>query len=155
MKKSPLSRRLLGVLGVIGLAACTGIPEPRPMESNVLSREAIDAAMAGRVDFVRHVKPVLENKCVMCHNRRSLPGYMSLENRREAKRTGALGSFIVSGQPEHSLLIAKVHGGYPGMKTMPVAGLRLTSEENAILTKWVKEGASWPTGAAGTLRSAH
>jgi len=97
MKKSPLSRRVLAVLGVMSLAACTGIPdsETGPMATNVLSREAIDAAMAGRVDFVRHVKPVLESKCVMCHNRRALPGYMSLENRREAKRTGALGSFIV------------------------------------------------------------
>ena len=40
------------------------------------------------------------------------------------------------------------------MRAMPAAGMRLTSEEKAILTKWVKEGASWPPGAAGTLRIA-
>ncbi len=137
----------------MGLAACTGTPdsETKPMGDHVLSRKAMDEAMAGKVDFVRHVKPVLEGKCAMCHNRRSLPGHMSLENRREAKRTGALGSFIVSGHPEHSLLIAKVEGGYPEMSAMPVVGMRLTTEERAVLVKWVKEGASWPSGASGTL----
>ena len=135
------------------MAACAGTPDPgaRPKGDNVLSRKAIDDAMAGKVDFVRHVKPVLESKCAMCHNRRTLPGYMSLENRREAKRTGALGSFIISGHPEHSLLMAKVEGGYPEMRAMPAAGTRLTAEERAVLVKWIKEGASWPAGASGTL----
>lgn len=155
MKKSSFSRCVLGALTVIGLAACAGVSdsETQPMGENVLSAKAINAAMTGRVNFVEHVKPVLENKCVMCHNHRSLPGYMSLENRREAKRTGALGSFIVSGHPEHSLLLAKVEGGYPAISTMPVVGMRMTAEERAILTKWVKEGAPWPAGAAGTLHT--
>ncbi len=154
MKKSTCFRSALGVVIVISLAACAEVPESEtsPMGDNVLSRKAINAAMEGSVDFVGHVKPVLENKCVMCHNHRALPGHMSLENRREAKRTGALGSFIVSGHPEHSLLIAKVEGGYPAISTMPVVGMRMTAEERAILIKWVKEGAPWPAGAAGTLQ---
>ncbi len=92
---------------------------------------------------------------VLCHNRRSLPGHMSLESRLEAKRTGALGSFIVPGHPEHSLLIANVEGDCPEMSAMPVLGARLTAEERAILVKWVKEGTSWPAGAAGTLNIVH
>ena len=34
---------------------------------------------------------------------------------------------------------------------MPAVGERLTKDEYAILNKWVKEGANWPAGAAGTL----
>ncbi|MDB6138246.1 MAG: Planctomycete cytochrome [Verrucomicrobiaceae bacterium] len=157
MKKHSFSRRALGVLATIGLAACATVPESetKPAGTNVLSRKAINTAMKGRVDFVRHVKPILENKCVMCHNRRAMLGYMSLENQKEAKRTGALGSFIVSGHPEHSLLIAKVAGGYPMISSMPIVGMQTTAEERTILTKWVKEGAPWPAGASGTLRIPH
>jgi hypothetical protein len=79
---------------------------------------------------------------------------MSLENRQEAKRTGALGSFIIPKHPEHSLLMAKASGSYSTLSAMPVVGMRLTAEETEILTKWIKEGASWPAGAAGTLRIA-
>jgi uncharacterized membrane protein len=147
-------RHVLSVAGMICLAACVSPPvsDTVPAGDNVLSRKVMRAAMAGKVDFVRHVKPVLESKCVRCHNRQALPGYMSLENREQAKRTGALGSFIISGHPEHSLLLAKVEGGYPALSTMPERGRPVTPEEQAILTKWIKEGAAWPAGAAGTLQ---
>ena len=121
----------------------------------MLDDQAIHAAMTGRVSFTKHVKPVLEDKCAICHNHRSMPGHMSLESRKEAKRTGALGSFIISGHPEHSLLIAKADGGTMATGPMPVVGMRLTTEERAILIKWVKEGATWPPGPAGTLSLRH
>ena len=76
---------------------------------------------------------------------------MSLENRSEAKRTGALGSFITSHHPEHSLLLAKASGTYSTISALPVGGMRMTPDELEVLTKWIKEGASWPAGAAGTL----
>lgn len=136
------------------LAACATPPDPetKPMGENVLSKEAIKAARTSPVDFVAHVKPVLERKCVMCHNRKALKGHMSLENRKEAMRSGALGAYIVPGHPENSLLIANVHSAHQNVSVMPAVGERLTQEEYAILTKWVKEGASWPSGAAGTLK---
>lgn len=121
------------------------------MGENVLSKKEIKAAKSRPVDFVAHVKPVLERKCVMCHNHQALPGHMSLENRAQARRSGALGAYIVPGQPESSLLIANVHSAHQNISVMPAVGERLTQDEYAILTKWVKEGANWPAGAAGTL----
>ena len=151
------SFRVACVSGLFGIAACAPVSESetRPAGENVLSSSAIREARSAKVDFAAHVKPILEARCVVCHNRRALPGYMSLENRTEAKRTGALGSFIISGHPEHSLLIAKLQGGYPSMSTMPVVGVQLTPDELAILTRWVKQGAPWPAGAAGSLRIIH
>lgn len=136
------------------LAACATPPDPdtKPMGENVLSKEAIKAARTSPVDFVAHVKPVLERKCVMCHNRKALKGHMSLENRKEAMRSGALGAYIVPGHPENSLLIANVNSAHQNVSVMPAVGERLTQDEYAILTKWVKEGANWPSGAAGTLK---
>ena len=79
---------------VLLLAACTAPvdSETKPLGENVLSKEQIHAAKHGPVDFLTQVKPVLEAKCVMCHNRQALPGHMSLENRSEAMRSGALGT---------------------------------------------------------------
>lgn len=135
------------------LASCATPPDPetKPMGENVLSKKEIKAAKSRPVDFVAHVKPVLERKCVMCHNRQALPGHMSLENRAQAMRSGALGAYIVPGHPESSLLIANVHSAHQNISVMPAVGERLTKDEYAILTKWVKEGANWPAGAAGTL----
>ena len=136
------------------LASCTAPvdSETKPLGENVLSKEQIHAAKHGPVDFVTQVKPVLEAKCVMCHNRQALPGHMSLENRAEAMSSGALGTFIVPGSPENSLLISNVHSAHSKMSVMPAVGERLTDDEYAILTKWVKEGARWPAGASGTLK---
>jgi len=92
---------------IIGLAACAmrHEPETRPLGENVLSAEAQHRAKSEPVDFVQHVKPILEQRCAMCHNHRNLKGHMSLENRQEALRSGALGAYIVPGFPERSLLV--------------------------------------------------
>jgi len=144
---------LSNLLCVLALASCATPPDPetKPMGENVLSQDAIHAAKTGPVDFAAHVKPVLEAKCVMCHNRKALPGRMSLENRQEAMRTGALGAYIVPGHPEQSLLVANVKTAHQKVSVMPAVGERLTTDEYAILTKWVKEGAPWPAGKAGVL----
>ena len=147
-------RHLANLLCVLALASCATPPNPetKPMGENVLSQDAIHAARIGPVDFVAHVKPVLEAKCVMCHNRKALPGRMSLENRQEAMRSGALGAYIVPGHPESSLLVANVKSAHQKVSVMPAVGERLTKDEYAILTKWVKEGAPWPAGKAGALK---
>jgi uncharacterized membrane protein len=146
-------RHLFSLLCALLIASCTTPPDPetKPMGENVLSKKAIKTARSGPVDFVAHVKPVLERKCVMCHNHKALPGHMSLENRTQAMRSGALGAYVVPGHPENSLLIANVESAHQNVSVMPAVGERLTKDEYAILTKWVKEGASWPSGAAGTL----
>ncbi len=147
-------RLLSSLLCVLALAACTTPPNPetKPMGENVLSQAAIHAAKTSPVDFTAHVKPVLEAKCVMCHNRKALPGKMSLETRKEAMRTDALGAYIVPGHPEKSLLVANVKSAHQKVSVMPAVGERLTPDEYAILTKWVKEGAVWPAGKAGMLK---
>lgn len=146
-------RHLFSLLCALFITACSTPvdPETKPMGENVLTKEAIKAAKSGPVDFVAHVKPVLEAKCVMCHNRKALPGHMSLETRREAMLSGALGAYIVPGHPENSLLVANVHSAHQNVSVMPAVGERLTKDEYAIITKWVKEGAIWPSGKAGTL----
>ncbi len=147
-------RHLPSLLSALVLASCATPPdsETKPMGENVLSKEEIKAAKTGPVDFVTHVKPVLEAKCAMCHNRKALPGHMSLESRSEALRTKTLGTYIVPGHPETSLLVANTASTHQNVSVMPAVGMRLTKDEYSILNKWVKEGANWPAGKAGTLK---
>lgn len=148
-------KHLLLFIPVIScITACALRPEPetRPAGEEVLSTDARRAAKTGTVDFASHVKPVLEQRCTMCHNRSSLKGHMSLENRSEAMRSGALGAYIVPGHPERSLLVTNVESHHQA-NAMPVVGTRLTADEVLILSKWIREGASWPSGAAGTLKT--
>jgi uncharacterized membrane protein len=148
------TRLLSSLLCALVLASCNtpSDSETKLIGTNVLSQTAIHAAKTGPVDFAAHVKPVLEAKCVMCHNRKALPGHGSLENREEAVRSGELGAYIQPGHPEYSLLVSKVKTAHQKASAMPAVGERLTPDEFAILTKWVKEGAKWPAGKAGTLK---
>ena len=145
---------LLPVMAMLGLTSCgttTADSETQPMGMEVLSPQAIRAAKHGPVSFVDHVKPVLEAKCVMCHNRKTLPKHPSLETRDEAVRTHALGTYIVPGHPEQSLLLADVRSTHHDVSRMPAVGQRLTSAEYKILKKWIQEGAPWPSGRDGVL----
>ncbi len=119
--------------------------ETAPADWNVLSVSALKSSH-GKIDFVTHVKPVLEAKCVACHNRETLP-FFSMENRALAF---ASPSRIVPGHPEKSTLI--INGTQNHAKTMPPVGERLTPDEKRILTEWVRQGALWPDGKAGTLK---
>lgn len=136
------------------LAACTHpsreASETSPPGETVLSAAALQSAMQ-KVDFKAHVKPILETKCVMCHNRKTLPGRMSLENRERAFALGATGIPIWPGHPEHSLILTNIKSAHANVNAMPPVGERITKDELAVLTKWIKDGATWPDGRAGKL----
>jgi uncharacterized membrane protein len=145
-------KSLGSILCIIGIAGCADpvSPETKPMGENLLRMEDITKAGSHSVDFAMHVKPILEHRCVMCHNRETMKGRMNLDDRRQALRTGAIGRDIVPGYPEISLLYTNMVS-HRNSSVMPVVGVRATAEECAIIAKWIKEGAHWPTGVAGTL----
>ena len=138
------------------LSSCCATPEPRSQTQlegeTVISDKALREAAEGPVSFTRHVKPILEAKCAMCHNRKALPGRMSLESRSMAAASGALGSFIVPGHPEKSLFVTNVGAMHQGVTVMPPVGERMTAQELTVIKKWITEGAKWPEGRAGDLR---
>ena len=141
-------------LTAVLLGACShpvpGSSETSPAGRTVLSSPALERARV-KVVFAEHVKPILETKCVMCHNRKTLPGLLSLENRKAAFKPGATGIPIVPGHPEQSLLLSNIKSAHAHMNAMPPVGERITKDELAVLTKWIKDGAPWPDGRAGKL----
>jgi uncharacterized membrane protein len=146
--------RFLVLLTVAILSACTSSEsesETRPTGQNVLDDTILKSAASGKISFTHHVKPILEAKCAMCHNQNGLPGSLSFASREAAVKTGTLGVFIVPGHPESSRLLTHLTSAHASVKAMPPVGETMTSEETALLSRWISQGAHWPAGEAGKL----
>lgn len=127
--------------------------ETRPRGQNVLDQATLKQAQIGQVDFKSHIKPILETKCATCHNQEALPGRMSLANYQEAMRSGILRGFIVPGQPDASPLLTRLQSAHANVQAMPPVGESLTSDEVSLIKRWISQGAPWPAGADGTLKT--
>ena len=106
-----------------------------------------------KVSFTKQIRPVFENRCVHCHNQKTLPDRVSFENAKNGLGKDKWGKvYIVPGHPDQSLLIRAIESPDFHEMQMPMVGLRTTPEENALIRRWVAEGADWPKGLAGKVR---
>jgi hypothetical protein len=89
--------------------------------------------LMAKVDFVRDVKPILELRCVRCHNSETAGKHLRLDRKDRAMLV------IVPKKPDDSRLLLAAKSGY-----MPPGGPPLPAPEMEILRKWIAEGARWP-----------
>lgn len=94
--------------------------------------------------FESKVRPVLADHCFKCHSGDKHKGGLRLDSRAAILGGGDQGPAIVVGQPDKSLLIKAVRHDDEQLKMPPKA--KLTREQIAALTDWVKMGAPWPGG---------
>ncbi|MEM7601412.1 MAG: DUF1549 domain-containing protein, partial [Verrucomicrobiota bacterium] len=99
-------------------------------------------AFSNDVDFVRDVKPVLEAKCLSCHNPNNPKGDLSLATLAEIQ---AYGEDVIRAGDHLDSLLHQVTIPLDGDKPeMPKEGEALTSEEAKLLAAWIDAGAVWP-----------
>lgn len=91
------------------------------------------------VSYARAVRPLLEARCVECHNPDKHKGALDLTSVAALMRGGESGPVIARGRPEASALLEKVAGPDP---EMPPTGPHLTGAEIATLTRWIAAGAA-------------
>ena len=106
-------------------------------------------AMSDADFFENNVRPILANNCYSCHGD-ATSGGLKLDSRENLLKGGEHGPVLVPGDPDKSLIITAVHQTTP--LKMPKGG-KLTPQEVADLTEWVKHGAVWPKSAPGTVFS--
>ena len=99
--------------------------------------------------FENRVRPILANNCYSCHGDITSGG-LKLDTREAILKGGEHGPAVVPGNPDKSLIIAAVHQS-TSLK-MPKGG-KLTPQEVADLSQWVKQGAVWPKSAPGVTIS--
>ena len=105
----------------------------------------------GEAFFTSHVKPILEQNCLACHNSDAHPSKLNLSGPDAVVATRNSVRFIVPGHPNDSLLVKAVtrKGSHPNV--MPRLDLSLTEDQIAMLREWIQDGAAWPKGESGKL----
>src|SRR5262249_6240461 len=99
------------------------------------------------VDFTRDIQPLLQQRCLGCHNGEKQRGGLRLDRSTAALKGGeSLGPAIVPGDSAKSPLIRAVAGLEDGY-LMPPEGPKLTSKEIGLVRAWIDQGAKWPAAA--------
>ncbi len=96
--------------------------------------------------FETKVRPLFVEKCYKCHGPDATPleGSLSLTSRKSMLAGGDTGPAIVPAHPEKSLLIDAIN--YGEVYEMP-PDTKMSVEEIAVFTEWVKQGAAWPNAS--------
>jgi cytochrome c553 len=102
--------------------------------------KADDSAATAKVDFVRDVAPILEQRCIRCHKPGNDKSKLSLATLADLTAN----EYIVPGDPEASYLLEVVSAAGSAKPLMPKEGPPLTAEEVERLRVWIAEGAHWP-----------
>ncbi len=126
--------RLLAPALILFLPAAVGAAEPPPSAEAVLF-------------FEKKIRPLLVEQCQNCHGGEKTRGGLKVTSRATLLQGGDTGPALVPGKPEMSRLIEAVC--YTGDLKMPPKG-KLTPQQIADLTAWVKGGAPWPDAGTGT-----
>ncbi len=102
--------------------------------------ESKDAAF-----FDGRVAPILCGHCTLCHNDQMQASDLSFRTRKDLLVGGDRGPAIVPFKPEQSILIHAIRrdGGLMKSPVMMPPGPKLSDQDIATLTEWVKRGAPW------------
>ena len=94
-----------------------------------------------KVDFEKHIQPILAEKCYSCHGLEVQQAGLRLDSRQPALRGGDYGPVIIPGKSAESKLIRRVVNGDGGLQ-MPPTG-PLSDEEIGLLRAWIDQGAEF------------
>jgi hypothetical protein len=102
------------------------------------------AQTADEVEFFeKRVRPVLADKCYVCHSAETMAAAeLRLDTREATRRGGSRGPAVAPGDPAASVLLRAVSYDDLDLK-MPPAG-KLSGEEIAALRAWIEMGAPDP-----------
>lgn len=125
----PLVSSLLAATGLAALLSCASLRQPE-----------------ARVDFVSQVKPVLERRCLECHNADYVFAGLRMETKDLMMKGGRSGPVIVSGHPDQSLLYKVLLLGHSSPVAMPPTPEGTFEEEKDLIRTWIAQGAEWPEG---------
>jgi hypothetical protein len=98
--------------------------------------------------FEKKIRPILAENCYKCHSLENgkSKGGLTLDTREAVLRGGKNGAVVKPGDPAESRLITAINYEDPDLQ-MPPKGEKLTAQQIADLTEWIKIGAPDPRDA--------
>ena len=106
------------------------------------------------VDFVREVQPLLEARCLECHNPDKVKGDLLMDTLANMLKGGENGPLIVAGNADKSLLVERIILPKGHDDIMPPKGEPMTAAEVGVFKAWIAEGAKVPDGLVLRTKSA-
>ncbi len=104
-------------------------------------KENQQVAFEDAVVFNDLIQPILEKKCVSCHNPGKIKGELLLNDSAGIMKGGKSGPLFTPGNVETSLLLERIHMPLEDEKHMPPKGkIQLTDFEITLLTAWIANG---------------
>jgi hypothetical protein len=102
----------------------------------------VSETLRGDEIFREQVAPLLERRCLTCHNDGDRKGGFSLQTQRQLEDSG----FVVPGRPDESHLLSVLTSHSPrGQRpAMPKGSSPLTAAEVDLIRQWIVAGAEWP-----------
>ena len=132
---------LISITSLLGILLSCGGPElPESIQQ-------VYHELPKQVDFNQDIKPILSDKCFICHGpdkskvKASLQLHLSELAYAELK--GSPGKFAIRpGNLNNSQLVHRILSDDPNlMMPQPESHLKLTDREKALLIKWIDQGA--------------
>ncbi len=108
-----------------------------------------DLKLPETIDYIFHVKPILSDRCYLCHGPDEGTREAGLRLDTKEGAYAAIGAnldkhAIVPGNTEASRLVFKINTKDPQQIMPPIrSNLTLTDYEKAVLSKWIEQGAVW------------
>ena len=114
--------------------------------------EPVAVNLGRPVDFAKDVQPILDEKCVACHNIAIAESRLVLEDAPAILKGGKRGPAVMPKEPEKSLLfLVASRGQQPAMPPLPnkVSAEAVTPQELGLIKQWILEGAQGGMGDTG------
>lgn len=112
--------------------------------TEVFEEDVTSALIETEPVFAQIVQPILENKCMSCHNPNKIKGGLSLASQEEILKGGENGTIFKPGDALNSVLISHLLLPTEDKLHMPPKGkTQLTNEEIKMLEWWVTAGGSF------------
>jgi uncharacterized membrane protein len=94
--------------------------------------------------FTHMVRPILQAKCMSCHNSKKAKGELVMETKELLLKGGKDGKLWDSTEADFGLLMKRIHLPLETKKHMPPQGKpQLTEDDISILSNWIKSGADF------------
>jgi|TARA_X000000950_G_scaffold289461_1_gene413763 uncharacterized membrane protein len=89
------------------------------------------------------IQPIINDKCVKCHNTKKTKGGLQMHNFEVLKKGGRNGQILDFENPELSKILVRIHLPKSEKKHMPPSGgKQLSREEIKIIGNWITQGSS-------------
>ena len=102
------------------------------------------------MDFDRDIRPVLSDRCYICHgpDSNTREADLRLDIKEDAFEV------LVPGQPEESEILRRILSADPDeVMPPPESNLSVSAEEKQLISDWISEGATWKKHWAFEQRS--